>query len=196
MARLSVPGYFDFSGLSFPKLETLGLGYYTLAHNDDLDWILSITSLRKLILHNCMILSWIRIMSDSFGEWEVRTHDWERLESERDWDEIFSYNGKWSHYFDRIAQALPNLADFRFDRGRPSCVYDLAHSNDTGVQIFPQRYICFDHGILPTHWPEADNDGKMDSWMDPGFPINLHKEHLEADQKSLDSLINKVNSRR
>lgn len=36
------PGYFDFSYLRFPKLETLALGYYTLAHDNDLDWILAI----------------------------------------------------------------------------------------------------------------------------------------------------------
>jgi hypothetical protein len=33
------PGYFDPSGIPFPKLETLALGYYTVAHDNDLDWV-------------------------------------------------------------------------------------------------------------------------------------------------------------
>jgi hypothetical protein len=31
------PGLFNFSSVSFPKLESLALGYYTLAHDDSID---------------------------------------------------------------------------------------------------------------------------------------------------------------
>jgi hypothetical protein len=40
------PGYFDPSGIPFPKLETLALGYYTVAHDNDFDW--ANTSMYKL----------------------------------------------------------------------------------------------------------------------------------------------------
>lgn len=193
------PGYFDPSGISFPKLETLALGYYTLAHDNDLDWILAIKSLRKLILHNCMIASWIRIDSDNMEEWKVKTHDWTRLADGDDesWATSFAYGGKWSQCLDRIAGDLPSLADFRFDQassysfnGEPR--YGLEHRDTCGVRVFPKRYVCFDNGILPTHWPEAEDDGTLHSWLDDGFPSNVHEETLEEDQKSLDRLVDKV----
>ena len=89
------PGYFDPSGIPFPKLETLALGYYTLAHDNDFDWVLAIKSLRKLILHNCMINSWIRIGSDNIVEWKVRTHDRTKGPNKdgRSWAESFGTLG-------------------------------------------------------------------------------------------------------
>lgn len=113
----SFPGYFDFRGLAFPKLETLALAYYTLAHDNDLDWVFAIKSLRKLILHNCMIASKIRIDSEAMEQWKVRTHDWARLpdEDQNEWTDGFTYGGKWSQCLDRIGSELPNLVDFRLD---------------------------------------------------------------------------------
>ncbi|KAI3394591.1 hypothetical protein diail_2514 [Diaporthe ilicicola] len=197
------PGYFDPSGLSFPKLETLALGYYTLAHDNDIDWILAIKSLKKLILYNCMIASWIRIESSNTEEWQVRTHDWARLpdEDEDSWSDQFSYSGRWAQNFGRIAGSLPNLVDFRFDQassydyGADGRQYGLEHRHTCGVRIFPKRYICFDNGILPTHWPEADDNGGLHSWLDDGFPTNVHKESLEDDQKSLDQLLDVCRAR-
>ncbi|KAL1873500.1 hypothetical protein Daus18300_003863 [Diaporthe australafricana] len=190
------PGYFDPSGLSFPKLETLALGYYTLAHDNDLDWILAIKSLKNLTLYNCMIASWVCIDSENMEEWQPPTHDWTRLpeEDEEMHSDQFAYGGRWSQNFDRIAGNLPNLVDFRFDQassynynGWPQ--YGLKHRHTCGARIFPRRYICFDNGILPTHWPEANEEGVLHSWLDDGFPTNVHKESLEEDQKSLDKLL-------
>lgn len=193
------PGYFDPRGISFPKLETLALGYYTLAHDNDLDWVLAIKSLRKLILHNCMIASWVRIDKENTEEWKVRTHDWTRLPEDHEdgWGDSFAYGGKWSQSLDRIAGDLPNLVDFRFDQaesysfnGEPQ--YGLEHRDSCGIRIFPKRYVCFDNGILPTHWPEAEDDGTLHSWLDDGFPSNVHQETLEEDQKSLDRLLERL----
>lgn len=193
------PGYFDPSGISFPKLETLALGYYTLAHDNDIDWILAIKSLKKLILHNCMIASWMNIEKENMEEWKVKTHDWTRLPDDQDdsWADSFAYGGKWSKCLDRIAGELPNLVDFRFDQGgtysfRGEPQYGLEHRDSCGVRVFPKRYICFDNGILPTHWPEANDDGTLHSWLEDGFPTNVHQETLEEDQKSLDRLVDKL----
>ena len=194
------PGYFDPSGISFTRLETLALGYYTLAHDNDIDWILAIKSLKKLILHNCMIASWMRIDSTNMAEWNVRTHDWTRLPEDPEdngWSDQFAYGGKWSQFLDRIAGELPNLVDFRFDPAstyayrKEEPKYGVKHRDTCGVKIFPQRYICFDNGILPTHWPEAEDDGSMECWLEDGFPTNKHEENLEGAQKSLDRLLEK-----
>jgi hypothetical protein len=192
------PGYFDPSGISFPKLETLALGYYTLAHDNDFDWVLAITSLRKLILHNCMINSWMRIYNDNMDEWKVRTHDWTPMpDRDVDWHKEFSYAGTWSQRFDRIAEALPNLIDFRFDYGSSyeAPEYIITGRNNCAARVFPRRYVCFDNGILPTHWPEARPDGTIHSFLDDGFPTNMHKETLESDQKSLEALLQKLKLR-
>ncbi|OAK99957.1 hypothetical protein IQ06DRAFT_294335 [Phaeosphaeriaceae sp. SRC1lsM3a] len=192
------PGYFDPSGIAFSKLEKLALGYYTLAHDNDFDWVLAIKSLRKLTLHNCMIGSWIRIATDNMAEWETRTHDWTKMPEEDDsWCESFSYGGKWSQHFDRIAKELPNLADFRFGYGSSyrGPAYGLEYRDTCGVDISPRRYVCFDNGILPTHWPEAEEGGDMHSWLDDGFPVNKHEENLEADQKSLDAVLDALKAR-
>ena len=194
------PGYFDPKDILFPRLETLALGYYTLAHDDDLDWILGIKSLKRLILHNCMIASWINIDSTNMEEWKVRTHDWTRLPDgqEDSWSHSFAYGGKWSQCLDRIAGDLPNLADFRFDQastyasrdGDPQ--YGLNHRDSCGARVFPKRYVCFDSGVLPTHWPEAADNGTLHSWLDDGFPTNVHEDTLEEDRKSLDRLLDKL----
>ncbi|KAJ4335895.1 hypothetical protein N0V95_008769 [Ascochyta clinopodiicola] len=200
------PGYFDSTscGLSFPKLETLCLGYYTLAHDNDIDWILAIPSLRKLVLHNCMIVSWIRIEPDNMAEWAVHTHDWTSLHgAEEDGrDNDFAYAGTWSVCLDRIAAAVPNLADFRFDEaslldyGDDEPRYGLKFRDSCGVRIFPKRYVCFDNGTLPTPWPGADEEGALCSWLKGGFPTNMHEETFERDQRSLAGLLERLRNRR
>lgn len=195
------PGFFDPSGIPFPNLERLALGYLTSAHDSDFDWVLAIKSLRKLILHNCMISSWIRIDKENIAEWNVRTHDWTDMPDEgadaNDWCQSFAYGGNWSQRFDRFANELPNLVDFRFGTGSVygDHSYGVEHRDTCGVGMSPQRYVYFDNGILPTHWPEADNEGDMESWLDDGFPVNKHQENLEADQKSIDALLEKLKSR-
>ena len=174
--------------------------YYTLGHDDAIDWILAIKPLRKLILHNCMIASWIRIDEDNMPIWNMPTHDWERIvASEPDsFGEAFAYKGAWSRCLDRFAAELPRLVDFRFDYGgnyRAGHVYGVKHREEAQARIFPQRYVVFDNGILPTHWPEADEDGTVYSWMDDGWPVNMHVVTEESDRRSLEGLVEVVRER-
>ena len=193
-----LPGYWSFSELSFPKLEALALGYYTLAHDDDVAWILAMPSLRKLILQDCMIVSWIRLHPERSAEWGgVQTGDWvdfpyEAVEWEEDLDIeywSFRYNGTWGQVFEKLSE-MPLLVDFRFDYvegadGR----YGVGESEreSCGRRVSEKRYVCYDDGTIP--WWKAFSDGEMESWVKGGFPRNVHKEELEADQASLDRLI-------
>lgn len=180
------PGHFKPIGLSLPKLETLALRYYTLAHDDDLTWLLSIKSLKELVLHNCMVVSRIRIDPDNMEKWKLHTGDWDALPErtdDSDWPQ-FAYHGKWSEFFARIADELPNLVDFCFNDGSP---YRTS-------EVFPQRYLVFDNGILPTHWPEARRDGRIYAWTNDPFP-NFHKERLVEDEKSLYMLLGECRRR-
>lgn len=189
------PGYFRPSGLSLPKLETLSLGYYTLAHDDDLSWLLDIKSLRQLVLHNGMILSRSRIEPHNMEEWKPRTEDWVAIPEEQEpgftdnWAQ-HAYHGKWSEFFGRIAEGLPNLVDFRFDKNSPfgHPRFCVKNRHICGVRVFPERYLVFDNGILPTHWPEAEEDGSIYFWTKDPFP-NFHEERREEDQRGLDELL-------
>jgi hypothetical protein len=198
------PGYWNFSSLSFPKLETLALGYYTLAHDGDMDWILAIKSLRKLILHNCMIASWIKISDGNMPVWNPPTHDWERLDrGENRWrGEAFAYKGSWSRNWDRIADQLPNLVNFRFDYGESDVddysdehVYGVNHREEAQARLFSQRYVVFDNGVLPTHWREKDEHRGMYSFMDGGFPVDVHAVNEESDRSSLEGLVETLRKR-
>jgi hypothetical protein len=183
------PGYFQPNGISFPKLEKLVLQYYTLAHDNDLDWVCSIKSLRKLHLHKCMIASKMRIDTENMTEWNVRTHDWIQTSNSGGWGVDFQYNGKWSTFIDRLHESLPDLREFRFNYGdafEDRMRTDKRHDARVN-KMFSKRYITFDNGILPTHWPEA-REGSMYQWDDDEDWPNLHEEYLEADQASMDRI--------
>jgi hypothetical protein len=167
-----------------------------------LDWIVGIKSLRKLVLHNCMIASYIRILDGNMAAWKPLKQDWIPMPSEdgdADDDGIFKFEGRWSSYLDRIADGLPNLNDFRFDQGGQfhDTPYGVGERDVCDVRIFPKRYVVFDNGILPTHWTEAEDDGELYTWLEDedGFP-NLHEQCMEEDQKSLDRLLEKTRSKR
>ena len=192
------PGHFRPSGLSFPKLETLAMGYYTLAHDDDLNWLLEIKSLKELVLHCCMIASRMRFDPDNLTKWKVSKDGWGALPEKSDdteWPQ-YAYDGRWSGFFGRIADELPNLVDFRFDESSPFYHprYHLNNRDLCGVRLFPERYVVFDNGVLPTHWPEAKEDGRIYCWTEEPFP-NFHEERLREDQTALDHLLEECRRR-
>lgn len=192
------PGHFRPDGLSFPKLETLALGYYTLAHDDDLNWVLGIKPLKKLMLHCCMVASRMRFDPENLEKWKPRKDGWVAVpekHDDNDWTQ-YAYGGQWSEFFGRIADGLPGLVDFRFDEGSPFChpQYHVKNRDLCGARIFPERYVVFDNGILPTHWPEAEEDGDIHCWTDEPFP-NFHEERLRDDQRGLDHLLDECRRR-
>lgn len=145
-----------------------------------------------------MIASYLRLYGDNMAAWRMPTDDWVALPEQDDEGE-FAYAGRWSACFDRLADGLPKLVDFRFDQGDSyrEGEYGVGYRGACGVRVFPKRYVVFDNGILPTHWPEAEDDGELYTWLEDedGFP-NLHEECLEEDQKSLDRLLGKIEARR
>lgn len=212
------PGRYDFSDLSFPNLETLSLGQYTIAHDDQLDWVFRQESLKTLILHNCMIVPRMRIWREDQENWKLSKQGWHALprgvehgdgstRAEREAEECeFGYDGRWSRFFDRIGDELPSLVDFRFDfhgwcgSDAKDIIYSVRNRQGCGARVFPQRYIVFDRGLLPSPWLEADHDGENESWLydwqgrEPMCP-NFHEQHLDGDQASLERLLDKCRQR-
>lgn len=206
------PGEYDFSDISFPNLETLSLGYYTIAHDDQLDWVLRQKSLKRLILHNCMIVSRMRIREDEQRGWNISKRGWRVLPADGGSDTpegaAFGYEGTWGHVFDRVGDELPSLADFRFDYERSLHHHSLGHGVDAysvkrraacGARIFPERYVVFDMDILPNRWPEAaGSSGDIYSWVEDGAREgrwNFHQQHLDGDHASLERLLEKCHQR-
>ena len=200
-----MPGEFDFSMLQFPVLEKLALGYYTVAHDDQMDWIYKIKSLKSLVMHRCMILRDIRIprpaqqgvMNYFPRQWEVNTRDWERAADL--WNsEQWTYAAVWSDVFDRLTASLPRLEDFVFSylsSSFPLDEYGVHARNEREVAVlFPQRYVAFDCGTAPSPWLEAKESGDPDygNWKNWQF----HLKHKEVDEVALESLLEACKKRR
>lgn len=191
------PARWDLDTLSFPKLETLSLGYYTLAYPSSTTFLLSLPSLRKLVLQNCMIASYLRFEPDSLPTWSLDTSSWVDFPFEPlDEGEAlvgyvsFQYAGTWAQVFDQLA-TLPLLEDFRFDYGDEwKGEYGLERREQCGRRVYAERYCCFDQATLPAHWKEGDGEGEMEGWgVGEKFLRNVHKEELQGDQASLDRLV-------
>lgn len=177
-----MPGTFDGHGLTFPRLQTLNLGNYTIAHHDQFDWVLAQTSLKSLRLDRCYIASHIRTEESSMHKWNTPTGDWERFPEYafgfcRDEDEaVYHFPGTWKAIFDKVRTQLPDLTDFRFHFGRfaPASFFEPA---SMGAELSPLRYITFDIGLLPTRWIEADeHDGEMEFGNNDPSPFDIESD--------------------
>lgn len=185
-----LPGYFAPTDLKFSNLKTLCLRYYTLAHHDQFDWVLAQTSLKTLVLQNCMITSRLRLDPEVSQEWNLKQHDWQSFTTEDDdldWP-CYEYDGTWAAVFDKITESLPSLENFTFNYNTKYQRLGAKLTGNTGgSRLFPERYVVFDHGILPTHWPEANTEGHLCTWSGP--LVNLHEDHFQEDHRGLDALL-------
>ncbi|KAJ9618209.1 hypothetical protein H2203_009124 [Taxawa tesnikishii (nom. ined.)] len=201
----SFPGKFETSSLLFPQLEELSLGYYTIDQDDQLDWILSCKSLKRLNFHNVMVLSHISISNHNVQTWSVNTNNWRPIPDPENPDgtdygfNCFRYETKWAYFLDRIADELPNLTEFSFDfrHTEENDTFDIERRNDLGLHLGSKRYVAFWDGILPNPWPEADQDNVRDGSIEwCGVDVNPHQETIIEDSKSFDRLCRILRERR
>ncbi|KAF6787632.1 F-box domain-containing protein [Colletotrichum sojae] len=173
--RGAMPGYFDGKGLLFPRLNTLNLINFVVAHNDHFDWVLSQTSVETLRLERCHIVSHIYLMNRFNILWGLLTHDWEQYPEHSfgftfDDDLIYHFPRTWETTFDQIKAKLPKLAQFQFDSADG---YRFRHPEVLGARLYPNRYIAFNCGLHPSPWiTTSQHDGEMEFGNNVSTPVN------------------------
>lgn len=198
---------FDSAGLVFPRLESLALGSFAFGLDEQLDWLVSQKTLRRLSLDGCSICSRWEVEDDVYREPE---DDLDALISRQlrmikpfiaddpdglEWW-VLGYDGTWPQYFARIARELPELRDFRFssrwcpkgdapggsmpDR-RADVVFDAREGLGTPAvnAETDTRYVCYStmNGYEPTVLPDPE-----------GASLTAKELDLE-EQRALDDLI-------
>ncbi|KAF7542457.1 hypothetical protein G7Z17_g11555 [Cylindrodendrum hubeiense] len=207
----TMPGTFDGRGLFFPQLKTLSLGSYAISHHDHLDWVLAQSSLKTLRLDRCFILSYISTEADKVEEWNLQTHDWERLPVgafgfELAEDAVYRFMGTWESMFDKIRTGLPNLIDFQFQIHHWGTV-GFDNPNPLATELSNGRYIAFDIGLCPSRWIEpSEYTGELDfgdgvlssdtSETNGGESMNRGKITEEGDRRAFEELLKAVSQRR
>ncbi|KAE8334064.1 hypothetical protein BDV39DRAFT_212062 [Aspergillus sergii] len=194
----TIPGYFDGSGLRFPRLQTLNLGNFVIGHYNQLDWVLAQSSLRSLRLDRCSIVSHITTHRSNIEEWHVRTHDWyEYPLGSFDIDGsnvIYGFSGTWEIIFDSIRTGLRHLTDFCYHYDDDP-VFPVP-PGVLSVSLSKRRYTTFDD-----FWHDADEaSGGLDfgdsEW---GYPdkryVNRSKETEIGDGRALNALLQEISQR-
>jgi hypothetical protein len=170
--------FFDIRGLCFSDLKSLVLGNFTIAHDWQIDWIISHgETLEELILDDCPI-----VYALSLGDYDAEDNDWERYSTKL-------VETRWSSVFPLFQQRLKTLRHFAIGHGPWSdrmfeCRYDLL------ARIEPSRYVSYEHGQGPTPWNE-DDVGKKHVTLGYGeteAQIEVPDCEVE-DQAALDALL-------
>ncbi|KAL1605209.1 hypothetical protein SLS60_004753 [Paraconiothyrium brasiliense] len=142
----------DLRPLHFPHLQSLSLGNWTIAHEWQIDWILSHgATVEELLLDDCPIIT-----AAYLGEEHVNTH-FPGLEplhvSERGW-KIFikELDLRWHHVFPRFSTGLPKLRHFAIGQGEWYEQKMFEERHELAPRLIHDRYYIFDNGIGPSQW--------------------------------------------
>lgn len=210
----TVPGNFDGSGLHFPVLKHLHLYQFAISHNDHFDWVLRQTSLERLHLNRCVIVSYLAIYDEATQKWGVKTHDWRKCPP---WAfgfgrQVYGYDGTWEIFFDKIRTSLTHLVDFRMARWLDPPEPFVNPDPRSGLSA--GRYVCFDMGTCGP-WDEGDPYSKPrgyfsfgdndptptpnpghGNWRLPLVKLNRAKETEKGDFRAWEKLMQSTRERR
>ncbi|KAG8668155.1 hypothetical protein FPOAC2_10078 [Fusarium poae] len=193
--------------LVFPKLKTLKLESFNIGHYDQFDWILNQTTLTRLQLYFCTIVTHFHFLPNTIHRWSVDTQDWERFDG-RPWfvghqyarSDFFTFDLRWETIFNNIRDRLPHLIELSIAWDTYPEVYgqgdDAATTLDETLTDVQNGYTPF---IEQNHWPfhkfESGEGfgmryvGTDDEWIDSD-PAEV------ADIRALNALFQAVFERR
>ena len=148
----------------FPCLESLSLGDWTIAHDWQIDWVLSHgPTLKQLLLDDCPIIPALRMAGDD----NMARLNFPSLQAEG--DSYFPYfkliSLRWHQVLDRFRSVLPHLEHFAMCGSDCDWTDDaFDHRYNLTNKFRANRYHFFDSGTIP-HW--------LDSWS--SRPANCYE---------------------
>jgi len=168
----------------FPKLKSLSLGNYTIAHNTQIKWILEHgDTLEELLLDDCPIIIAMRMeeeMAVSIANFD---------------DDCYFklIDLRWHHVFPQFQFGLPHLKHFSIGKGD----WDRQRMFEQRYNLLPrlitERYHSFDCGVGPTQWVDAAYNYEMSN---EGEPVEVEYPGCEKkDQEALNALLEAVSLR-
>ncbi|KAH7368436.1 hypothetical protein B0T11DRAFT_296099 [Plectosphaerella cucumerina] len=161
----TVPCYFSGCGLLFPVLETLHLRFFTISHDDHLDWVLRMPALKRLYLAETKMMTLASCNLAVAIRWDIPTHDWKQLPHgaygfSGQQDSIFEYPRRWSYFFNRIKSELGRLSDFRISWSSPhrpvwydgkKAPWTEVPKSTVSMDSFVERYAALRFGFGKDH---------------------------------------------
>lgn len=145
-------------GVHFPNLQSLALGNFSFFKDEQLDWILSHSTLEELYLDDCPILLEARILDNEndLSESPIPKSELEfRKNEDRSDSWHYNYPSRWSNYFASIEAGLPHLRHFAFGHNAawdyPGGV-PFEKEKDLETALRDDRYMAFDGGIGPSQF--------------------------------------------
>ncbi|KAF7558107.1 hypothetical protein G7Z17_g85 [Cylindrodendrum hubeiense] len=217
----AVPGEFNGKGLHFPRLKTLTLARYVIAHRDQFDWVLAQESLTSLAMHSCAIGSHILVRQPEFAYWGVDSRDWiwaqdppdDEYDEDDEEDEyrrtaisytirpedhalapgFYTHYLRWETVFDSIGRRLPHLQHFNFTKEQWWEYF--RQDRHVNCEALVNRYLGF-CGFWGELWAYELNKCNFVEENHPGTPNELLALTEEADRRAFESLLHKTTERR
>lgn len=168
LTHLTLYSYTTFWGLypfvdfrqieTFPCLESLSLGNWTIAHDWQIDWILSHgPTLKQLLLDDCPIIAALKMAGDD----NMARLNFPDLQPQGDtWAPYFTLVSlRWYQIFGRFQSDLQRLEHFAMYGSECDWEEDcFDHRYALNTKLRANRYQFFDRGLIP-HWPDPPNYG-------------------------------------
>ena len=162
---------------TFPCLESLSFGNWTIAHDWQIDWILSHGStLKELLFHDCPIIPALRMAKRK--EDNMASLNFPLLEAEGPdvWGDYFTLvTLRWHQVFDRFRSDLSHLEHFALRCTDTSGLNDCWSPDD-----FDHRY-TLTNSLRNTSYHFFDGQcivpgrGSVPQWVDPSPEKRAHK---------------------
>lgn len=138
---------------TLPRLRSLSLGKFTIAHDWQVDWIISHAStLEELILDDCPIVTALHLLKDqtrpNFPDLPVANKGGPHESAT--WFKIIDI--RWHHVLERFRGSLPRLRQFALDSSRGVDTTAFEERYQLLPNLSQGRYCMFDCGIALSQW--------------------------------------------
>lgn len=195
---------------TFPCLESLSLGNFTIAHDWQIEWIMSHgRTLKQLLLDDCPIITALKMKpDDNMAKLNFPGLQADSRTMTNDGRGYFSYiktiSMRWHYVFDLFRSGLPHLQHFALCSSNRDWADDsFDHRYNLMNRLLRNRYYMFDRGSIP-HFLEPEDyrptAGHHDFYLRGAHPDS---EYLrvefpmcdDEDAEALEKLMKIVNHR-